>query len=419
MQENLLRDALITLNRNKTRTLLSGAAVAGGVFILLISLAGFNVFYNGSIGEIAKLNVESVVVNPLPTTKAYSGFSSGREWYIDKSDIDAIKLEFPNIITDSGPIYRLPGLQSVQIVDGERDDAEIIAMYPGIFSLMQMSMDKGRFIDGLDMLHLRKVCIIGLDLAEKWFGNNEDPCGKEILVGNIMYTIVGVLKKDNPFIQPFGNEQNSVVLPYSTADAVYKLEGELSYLVFSLNMTEGFEQKREDILRFLRQLHKVDPDDVDAVNVEGIQDFSHMLKTLFNGTKVIIWVVFIGIIISSLLGIFGIMLLSVRERKSEIAVRLAMGAGPQEIISQFVHESLVLSVSSSMIGLCLAESLIAALRLLMRTGVVSDPLYGPPQLSFWGILAVIVVVIAGGVLSGYLPARNMVERNVSELFYDI
>ena len=98
---------------------------------------------------------------------------------------------------------------------------------------------------------------------------------------------------------------------------------------------------------------------------------------------------------------------------------LAMGAGPQEIISQFVHESLVLSVSSSMIGLCLAESLIAALRLLMRTGVVSDPLCGPPQLSFWGILAVIVVVIAGGVLSGYLPARNMVERNVSELFYDI
>ena len=419
MQENLLRDALITLNRNKTRTLLSGAAVAGGVFILLISLAGFNVFYNGSIGEIAKLNVESVVVNPLPTTKAYSGFSSGREWYIDKSDIDAIKLEFPNIITDSGPIYRLPGLRSVQIVDGESDDAEIIAMYPGIFSMMQMSMDKGRFIDGLDMLHLRKVCIIGLDLAEKWFGNNEDPCGKEILVGNIMYTIVGVLKKDNPFIQPFGNEQNSVVLPYSTADAVYKLEGELSYLVFSLNMTEGFEQKREDILRFLRQLHKVDPDDVDAVNVEGIQDFSQMLKTLFNGTKVIIWVIFIGIIISSLLGIFGIMLLSVRERKSEIAVRLAIGAGPQEIISQFVHESLVLSVSSSMIGLCLAESLIAALRLLMRIGVVSDPLYGPPQLSFWGILAVIVVVIAGGVLSGYLPARNMVERNVSELFYDI
>lgn len=419
MQENLLRDALITLNRNKTRTLLSGAAVASGVFILLISLAGFNVFYNGSIGEIAKLNVESVVVNPLPTTKAYSGFSSGREWHIDKSDIDAIKLEFPNIITDSGPIYRLPGLQSVQIIDGESDDAEIIAMYPGIFSMMQMSMDKGRFIDGLDMLHLRKVCIIGLDLAEKWFGNNEDPCGKEILVGNIMYTIVGVLKKDNPFIQPFGNEQNSVVLPYSTVDAVYKLEGELSYLVFSLNMTEGFEQKREDILRFLRQLHKVDPDDVDAVNVEGIQDYSQMLKTLFNGTKVIIWVIFIGIIISSLLGIFGIMLLSVRERKSEIAVRLAMGAGPQEIISQFVHESLVLSVSSSMIGLCLAESLIAALRLLMRTGVVSDPLYGPPQLSFWGILAVIVVVIAGGVLSGYLPARNMVERNVSELFYDI
>lgn len=419
MQENMFRDALITLKRNRARTLLSGAAVAGGVFILLISLAGFNVFYNGSIGEVAKLNVETVVVRSQTTTKAYSGFGSGREWNIDKADIDAIKSEFPNIITDSGPVYSFPDLQPVQMVDGKRDYAEVIAMYPGIFPLMQMSMEKGRFIDDLDMLDMRKVCTIGLDLAEKWFGSNEDPCGKDILVGNIMYTIVGVLKKDNPFIQPFGDEQNSIVLPYSTADAVFNLDGGMSHFVFSLNMTDGFEQKREDILRYLRQLHKVDPDDVDAVIVEGMQEYSQMLKTLFNGTKVIIWVIFLGIIISSLLGIFGIMLLSVRERKSEIAVRLSMGAGPQDIISQFVHESLMISVSSSMIGLCLAESLIVVLRYLMREGVISDPLFGPPQLSFVGILAVIVVVIAGGVLSGYFPARKMAGNNISELFYDV
>ena len=419
MKENLFKDAMITLMRNRTRTLLSGAAVAGGIFILLFSLAGFNIYYNGSIGEISKLNVETVIANPMPTTKAYLGFGSGREWHINKTDIDAIKLEFPDIITDAGPIFTPSGLQPVQIIGGKRDNATVMAMYPGILHLIQMSMCKGRFIDDLDMQHLRKVCVIGADLADKWFGNSVNPCGKDILVGNIMYTIVGVLKTDNPFMRPFGNEQNSIILPYPTSDAVYKLEGELSYLVFSLNMTEGFEQKREDILRFLRQLHNVDPDDADATNVEWMQGYSQMLKTLFSSTKVLIWVIFVGIIISSLLGIFGIMLLSVRERKNEIAVRLSMGAGPREIIDQFVHESLVISVFSSMIGLCLAESLIAVMRHLIRIGIISDSLYGLPQLSFIGILAVLAIVIAGGVLSGYLPARKMVEKNIAELFYDV
>ncbi len=419
MEENLFKDAMITLRRNRTRTVLSGAAVAGGVFILLVALAGFNVFYNGSIGEISKLNVESVVVNPLPTTMSYSGFGSGREWSIRRSDLDAINSEFPNTVTDSGPVFCPTEPQPVQVIGGRKDKVAVLAVYPGLLSLTQMSMADGRFIDELDMRHRSKVCVIGLNLSEKWFGDNENPCGKDILIGNNMYTIVGVVKKDNPFIRPFGNEENAVLLPYPTFDSDRKLDGELSCLVFSLNMTEGFEQKRDEILRFLRERHKINPDDAAATNVEGMQEYSQMLKTLFSGTKVIIWVVFIGIILSSMLGIFGIMLLSVRERKGEIAVRLAMGAGPRQIISQFVQESLAICVFSSMAGLFAAEVLIAVLRHLMLSGVITDPLYGLPHLSLVGNLAVIAVVIGGGVLSGYFPARKMVEKNISELLYDI
>ena len=419
MEENLFRDAIVTLKRNRTRTLLSGTAVAAGVFILLFALAGFNVFYNGSIGEISKLNLESVIVNPALTTKSYSGFGPGREWELNKTDIDALLSEFPGTITDSGPIYLFPTPQLVQVGNGSRDNVTVMAVYPGVYGILQMTMEKGRFIDDPDMQCQRKVCVIGSKLSGKWFGDSANPCGKDILVGNVLYTIVGVVKKDNPFINVLGDEEDSILLPYSTADAVCNLGGGVSYLVFSLNMTEGFEQRREEILRSLRQLHKVDPYDTDAANVEGMHEYSQMLKTLFSGTKVMVWVIFIGIILSSLLGIFGIMLLSVWERKNEIAVRLSIGAGPRDIVRQFVYESLVITVCSSMIGLSAAELSIAALRLLMRIGVITDPLYGMPQLSFPGIISVMTMVIAGGILSGYCPARKMAGKKVSELFNDI
>lgn len=66
-----------------------------------------------------------------------------------------------------------------------------------------------------------------------------------------------------------------------------------------------------------------------------------------------------------------------------------------------------------------AELAIVAMRLLIGIGILSDPLFGMPQLSFFGILSVTAIVIAGGVLSGYYPARKMAVKNISELFYDI
>lgn len=419
MEDYLFNDAMIVLKRNRTRTLLSGCAVAGGMFILLISLAGFNIFINGSIGEISKLSTETVVVNTLPTTMNCSGFGPGRLWNFDMKDLNSIQSEFSGTIVGTYAASLTPGLQTVRSGNCNTDYANVMSMTPGLDSVMQMSMVKGRFIDEIDMNRKRKVCVLGLDLYNKWFGDGEEACGQDIRIGDVMYTIVGVLKKDNPFVAPFGNEQNSIVLPYSTTDAVYGLQGTLSFLGFSLKVTEGYEQRTEEILRYLRQIHKVNPDDSFALEAVGMQEYAQMLDILFRGTKVLIWVIFIGIIISSLLGVFGIMILSVRERKSEIAVRLSVGAEPRDIIRQFVHESLVISVSFSLIGLFVAELVIVAIRFLIRSGIMSDPLYGMPQLSFFGILSVMAIVIAGGVLSGYFPARKMASKEISELFYDI
>lgn len=419
MEDSLFKDAMIVLKRNRTRTLLSGCAVAGGMFILLVSLAGFNIFHNGSIGEISKLKLETVVLKTLPTTMSYSGSGSGRHWEFDMADLNSLQSEFPDIIVGTYAVSLSSGLQAVLDRNGKIDYANVMFITPGLDSLMQMSMVNGRFINELDMSQKRKVCVVGLDLYKKWFGDDEEACGRDIRIGDIMYTIVGILKKDNPFVAPFGNEQNSILLPYSTADAVYGLQGKIPFLGFSLYTTEGYEKIKEEIMRYLLKIHKVNPDDRYALDTMGMQEYAQMLKVVFKGTKVLVWVIFIGIIISSLLGVFGIMLLSVRERKGEIAVRLSMGAGPRDIIRQFVHESLVISVSFSLIGLFAAEIVIAILRFLIRNGIMSDPLFGMPQLSFSGVLSVMAIIIAGGVLSGYYPARKMISKNISELFYDI
>lgn len=415
----LFRDALVTLKRNRTRTLLAGLAVTFGVFILLVSIAGFNIFYNGSFGLISKYNLESVLINTNPTTREYDGFGAGREWDLEKGDVETIRHQFRNTVTDIGPVYVYPDKQLVLPGNGKRDYVEVTATHPEVFSLLSTSMASGRFIDEIDMRNRRKVCVVGRGLAERWFRKDEEPLGKDILVGGISYTIVGIIRKDNSMVQPFDDETYCVLIPYSTADAVNNLEGKVTHLVFSLEATEGYEHKREEIIRYLKQLHSVDPDDADSAKVTSMQDYSQMLNTVFDGTDVLFWVVFIGIVLSSLLGVFGIMLLSVRERKSEIAIRLSMGALPEDIERQFVSESLVISTFSAFSGLAIAEAVLAVIRLMFRRGIISDPLFGLPQLSFGGVLAVLAIVIAGGVLSGYIPARKMADKQIAELFEEI
>lgn len=419
IRPDLFSDALITLRRNKTRSLLAGLAVASGVFILLVALAGFNVFESGSFGELSRSKKEFVLVSPNPTTKSYAGFGAGRTWVLEHSDLNKLLNDFPNDITDAAPAYVFPGEHLILTENGKTDYARVMATHPCIFEPVTLSTVYGRFIDKMDMQKRRKVCTIGIDLSERWFGKGEDPCGRDIQVENILYTIVGVIRKGNPMILPFGNESQAVLIPYTTSDIVYGLDGKVTHLTFSLDADEESDKKAEQIISHLRLLHKVDPNDTDATRIIMLQEYSRILKALFSGTKILFWVVFFGIIISSILGVLGIMLLSVRERRNEIAVRLSIGALPREIKMQFIQESIVLSCFFSLTGLAAAEIVLFLARLLYRQGVINSALFGLPTLSFGGVMAVLLVVATGGVLAGYLPSRRMAESNVAELLNDI
>jgi len=406
------------LKRNKSRTFLTGLAVASGVFILMVAMSGFNIFYNGSFGDLAQSKNQSVFLETLPTTKAYDGFSSGREWDLHMSDIDLVKEEFKSILNYVGPVYVFKNGLNIQLEDGRTHITPVTATNSDCLDVLSLSFPYGRYLNKWDMNGQRKVCVIGKQLSEKWFGPTVNPCGKRLLIDGVSFTIIGVSKKSNGFYLHFGNEENQILIPYTTADAIFNLEGKQTDMIYSIPATPGYEERSEQILRAIRQANNVDPDDTDAVLAEGMQTYAIMVGTVFHGIDILFWVVFLGVIITSMLGVFGIMMLSVKERKAEIGIRLTMGAVPQDIEKQFICESLVVTIISAIAGMLAAESVVGIMRKLFSDGQLADPMFGVPQLPLAGTVIVFVIIIIGSTLAGYIPSKKMTDKTFSELFND-
>lgn len=409
-------DSIQVLKRNKSRTILTGLAMAAGVFILMIAMAGFNIFRNGNLGKLATFDEEIIFFVSLPTTKPYGGFSSGREWKPKADQIADIKQEYGNVLNSIGPVYSFPSDKLVQLSNGKRDKTHVVATYPESKTALSLSNVHGRYVGQMDMDGQAKVCVVGRRMADKWFGKGCNPCGEKILLDGVSFTIVGVIKKDNEMALQFGNEENMILIPYTTADVVYNLDGKVTQLMFGIPAEEGYKQITSRIGRYIRSLNNVDPEDTDACWMESLQSYAIMVATVFDGINILFWVVFMGVIITSLLGVFGIMMLSVKERKAEIGIRLTMGAVPEDVEKQFVCESLIVTIVSTVVGLLLSEIIIVAIRKVFAAGLVTNVLFGAPQIPLVGTILVIVLIIAGGILAGYLPSRQMSNMKISELF---
>ncbi len=127
------------------------------------------------------------------------------------------------------------------------------------------------------------------------------------------------------------------------------------------------------------------------------------------------WVVGVGMLIAGVLGVFNIMLISIRERRPELGIRLTLGSDPRGIVLQVVCESLVLTLSAGFAGIASGLGVITFLRHMVESGMDGDGFLGIPQIPFGVTLAALFLMVVGGVLAGFIPARKVVKEEVVDL----
>jgi putative ABC transport system permease protein len=257
-------------------------------------------------------------------------------------------------------------------------------------------VEYGRFLSSLDLLHRRKVAVIGQKVVEE-LRLGESPIGREIYVGTIPVTVIGLMERVG---QSLGTDVDDLVfVPFDTSLMLFgRSAADQVQLRLQAESTSVVGQVKDDISRILRRRHRIaegQPDDFQVLVQDEILDTVNTV--LGNVTAVVGAVVGVALLVGGI-GIMNIMLVSVTERTREIGIRKSVGARRQDVLVQFLIEAVTLSLIGGALGLGLGYALGA---------VAANMLPGdwpPAHVPFWAVALAFGFSSIVGIFFGIYPA---------------
>jgi putative ABC transport system permease protein len=157
------------------------------------------------------------------------------------------------------------------------------------------------------------------------------------------------------------------------------------------------------IREVIARAHHIDPTDEKAVTVFNTEVMFGLMDNLFSGVNLLIWLVGIGTLLAGAIGVSNIMMVTVKERTTEIGIRRAIGATPQSILGQIMSESIVLTAVAGMSGILFAVMILEMLELANTTDGIVEAHY---QVGFWTAIGAVVLLSVLGILAGLAPAAR-------------
>ena len=398
------REILDSILRNRSRSLLTGFGVFWGVFMLMLLTGGGQGFKDLLVQNFEGFAQNTCIVATSNTTKPYKGFKKGRTWNLEYADVDRLKAMVPELETVS-PSVSLWGktvsrdehISSRAVVKGARAD------YANIET---PRIKYGRWINDADNLQERKVCVIGKRVYEELFPEGGNPLGERISIDGSYYTVIGVDWRSTNGISINGSAADAVTIPINQVRKAYNLGNTVHLLCFTakegITMSDITPRVREIIAR----QHYIAPDDEQAMFLLNTQLIFGIVDNLFKGINFLIWLIGLGTLLAGVIGVSNIMMVSVKERTTEIGIRRAIGATPRQILGQIISESIVLTLAAGMIGIVFSVLILAGVELAMTTDGVLKAAFQVPFGT--AVLAALLLTVLG-VLAGLMPALRAMQ----------
>lgn len=394
------REILDTLTRNKSRSLLTGFGVFWGVFMLVALIGG-----GQGLKELLQNNFEGFATNSAmvwaqPTTKPYKGFRKGRMWELDYRDVDRLRSNIRELDVVTPLLFSNGGFAYY----GDRKaEIGVNGVMPEYRHIKAPQIRFGRYLNDMDMREGRKVCVIGKKTYKDLFPSGGDPCGRNIRIDSIYYQIVGVDFNVSGGMS-FGAEEGTVVLlPLTLMQQAYNRGNQVDMIAVTGRQGVVMSRLSDGIRQTVAAAHTIDPQDERGVMVFNTEVLFQLLDSLFRGVNFLIWLVGLGTLLAGAIGVSNIMMVTVRERTTEIGIRRAIGATPRMILSQIITESLVLTAVAGMSGILFA---VAILQMLQLAGTEDGMVKAHYQVGFWTALLAAAVIAVMGVLAGLAPAAR-------------
>jgi putative ABC transport system permease protein len=398
------REILDSLLRNKSRSFLTGFGVFWGVFMLMLLTGGGRGFKDLLVQNFTGFAQNTCIVFANSTSKPYKGFEKGRTWDLDYGDVERLKAMVPELETVTAnvslwgkTVSRDEYVSSRAVVKGARPD------YANIETPKLMY---GRWLNDADNLQERKVCVIGRRVYEELFPDGGSPLGERISIDGSYYTVVGVDWRDGNSISINGRASDSVTIPINQARRAYNLGNTVHMLCFTAKPGITMSDVMPRVQELIARRHYVDPTDDQAVFLLNTQLIFGIVDNLFNGINFLIWLIGLGTLLAGVIGVSNIMMVSVKERTTEIGIRRAIGATPQQILSQIISESIVLTLVAGLSAIVFSVLILYGVELGMtEDGILKAPF----QVPFWTAILAASLLAVLGVVAGLMPAARAMQ----------
>lgn len=390
---HLTKAALEDFKRNKVRTALTSLGIMIGVLSVVILIALGLGLKNYIEGQFESMGANLILVLPGSGFTGEGGGSFGGAGTIggvkfDEKDVNTLKRvsELDYIV----PVF----MKGTSIeAGGEKEFGYIMGINEDGFKLMNIEAEAGELFNKSDIQASSKLGVLGYSIAEKLFASPSEAVGKTVRFENLRFKIVGVAKKK-------GDQEpdNAVFIPYKTTYGSLNPDKTFwaIYLgVRSDDMVSIAKTKAEQAL-----LKRYEKDDFAVTEQAELLNTINRIFSIIN--SVLIAIGSISLLVGGI-GIMNIMFATVTERTKEIGIRRAVGATQNDILKQFLTESVLLSLFGGTLGLVLASIIVLIVRFFF-----------PVALNFFAVLIALTVSSAIGIFFGVFPARRAAKLSPME-----
>jgi putative ABC transport system permease protein len=391
----LLTLAWQSILKNKMRTMLTMLGIVIGVGAVIVMVAVGQGAQSQIEKQIGSLGTNLIIIVPGGTQTG--GVSQGAQAFSRLTIEDAQQLKQEGtLLAGVSPV-----VQTRLVVIGPEGNwrTSINGVSPDYFTIRDWDASSGETFTDADVKSGRKIAVIGATVAKNLFPGS-DPVGSSIQIGRQPFIVTGVLQPKGQ--NATGNDQDDVILmPYTTAQT--RLSGNVRiFQILASTMSPGdIPAAQNEITTIMHASHKLgdNSDDFTVRNQTEIAAAATSATSTMSGLLAAI--ASVSLLVGGI-GIMNIMLVSVTERTREIGIRMAIGARGSDVLTQFLVESVVMSILGGIVGLA--------------AGYGGSMLLG--RLAGWATVVPLSAVFiavgfsAGvGVFFGYYPARKAAALN--------
>ena len=397
---NLFKIALRALANNKLRAFLTMLGIIIGVASVIAMLAIGQGSKKSIQQQISEMGSNMIMIHPGADMRGGVRQDPSAMQTLKLTDYETLRDETSFLAAVSPNVS-----SSGQLIAGNNNyPSSVNGVGTEYLEIRQLSIDNGEMFSEADIQSSAKVCVIGKTIVDNLFPDGEDPVGRIVRFSKIPFRVVGVLKSKG--YNSMGMDQDDIILaPYTTVMKRLLAQTYLQGIYASALSEDMTDNATEEITELLRRNHKLKEADDDDFTIRSQQELSSMLNSTTDlMTTLLACIAGISLVVGGI-GIMNIMYVSVTERTREIGLRMSVGARGVDILSQFLIEAILISITGGLIGVIIGCG---------ASWVVKSVAHWPIFIQPWSVFLSFAVCTVTGVFFGWYPAKKAADLDPIE-----